>query len=117
MEEAGASLFGIPLHQLALWAAGLVAALWGGSKVPWKAAIARLLAMLPKRGDDSTALTLDLEGDSEEPDLDVMHALLVLHQCAPDAHSHQLVSAVEADYWQKQCSEEPSPPAETINTK
>ena len=99
-------LFGIPLHDLALYVAGLVAALWGGSKVPWKAAIAKMLGMLPKPTEADPAITVnDEDAAPGSRHTDVMRALQVLHEANSDAEYHRLVSEVEADYWQRQADE------------
>lgn len=100
-------VFGIPATapNIALTLAAVIASLWVGSKVPWKAAVAKLLAMFQPQ---STAVTEEAAYDLDDPGDDVMVALRVLHEHAADADSHKLVSAVEADFWQKRKPVEPA---------
>lgn len=111
-------VFGVPATapNIAIALAGIIATLWGGSKVPWKAALAGLaqkIAGLFSGGEERhTAVTEDTAYELEDPGDDVMIALRVLHEHAVDADSHKLISAVEADFWQKR-----SKPAEPVAVK
>lgn len=91
-------IFGVPATapNIALMLAGLIASLWGGSKVPWQALLAKIAGWFTTAKDTVTDAV-----SGEDPGDDVMVALRVLHEHAADADSHKLVSAVEADYWQK----------------
>lgn len=80
------------LQQIAWWVAGAVAALWGGSKVPWKALIAKLLGGLKPSPAVSVAETADASGD-------VHAAIYVLRSNITDAEGQKLVDAVDSYWW------------------
>lgn len=78
------------VRQIALWVAGAVAALWGGSKVPWRAWLAKLLGGL--KPSAAVSVSADASGD-------VHAALFVLRSNAPNAEFQKLVTAVEDAFW------------------
>lgn len=95
-------VFGVPVTapNVALTLAGLISTWWVSGKLPWKALGSLLLSMFKPTVD--TPVTSDLADGVDDPGDDVMVALRVLHEHAMDAESHKLISAVEADFWQKQ---------------
>lgn len=95
-------VFGVPVTapNIALTIAGLISTWWVSGKLPWRAIGSLLLSMFTPKAD-STAVTIDSSADDDDPGDDVMVALRVLHEHAMDAESHKLISAVEADFWQK----------------
>lgn len=98
-------IFGVQLHDLALYAAGLIAAVWGGSKVPWQAAIAKLLAMLSTKSTDgggqAELVTLDVLDD---PGAEFMAAMHDLHRLAHTPEEHARLGQFTADWWSAQQS-------------
>lgn len=94
-------VFGVPVTapNVALTLAGLISTWWVSGKLPWKALGSLLLSMFTPTVDPP--VTSDIVDDADDPGDDVMVALRVLHEHAMDAESHKLISAVEADFWQK----------------
>lgn len=93
-------VFGVPVTapNVALTLAGLISTWWVSGKLPWKAIGSLLLSMFKPTVDPADASEI---ADDDDPGDDVMVALRVLHEHAMDAESHKLISAVEADFWQK----------------
>lgn len=94
-------VFGVPVTapNIALTLAGLISTWWVSGKLPWKSIGSLLLSMFKPTVDPP--VTSDIADDADDPGDDVMVALRVLHEHAMDAESHKLISAVEADFWQK----------------
>lgn len=109
-------VFGVPVTgpNIALTLAGLLATLWGGSKVPWKAAISKLLGMFSSAKEQVVEA---VSGEtSTDPGADFMYAMRDLHRLAHSAEEHQRLGQFTADWWAAQAGMSPKP-AETVSTK
>lgn len=81
--------------------ATLIGTLWGGSKVPWKAAAAKLIGLLIAPKAAAPAVTADV-------DFEVSQALHTLHRHARDKQGHAILSDFAAYHWGGRSKQEPA---------
>lgn len=82
------------IRELCLWAAGAIAALWGGSKVNWSSLLSVFKRKAAEVVSSDPKAPKDTHGNGSVAD-----AIYVLRVNAPNVEFQKLVTAVDDAFW------------------